>query len=66
MRITRDDLAGNYVECGGCGHPIEHHDGDGCQLRTEGCDCRDSWTRAEVRRVRQREGLTGTYNPLHY
>jgi hypothetical protein len=44
-----------YVECGECGHPIEQHDTDGCDI-TE-CGCTEKWSRAEIRRVRLREGL---------
>jgi hypothetical protein len=41
-----------YVECGECGHPIEQHDTDGCDI-----GCTERWSRAEIRRVRLREGL---------
>jgi hypothetical protein len=42
-----------YVECGECGHAIEQHDREGCDV----CSCREVWTVTEIKRVRVREGL---------
>ncbi len=52
-----------YVECGECGHAIEQHDTEGCEVcRTGGVSlCPTRWTVAEIRAVRRREGLPGTY-----
>lgn len=46
-----------YVECGECGHCIEQHGKEGCEI----CDCAERWTVKEIMRVRRREGLPGEW-----
>lgn len=53
-------LEDGYIECEECGHLVERHDEDGCQ-GVEGCTCRISWTRGEIRAARVREGLAATW-----
>jgi hypothetical protein len=47
-----------YVECSECGHPVEQHDVDGCDVcQTGGTNCPTKWTKAQIRDLRRREGL---------
>lgn len=61
---VRDDLAGGYVECTECGHPIENHGArTGCDDIGGECPCNVDWTRDDIRRVRREEGLPARWNP---
>jgi hypothetical protein len=42
-----------YVECSECGHAVEQHGINGCEI----CDCSKRWTRMGVRKLRVKVGL---------
>jgi len=62
MQTTRDDLAIGYVECAECGHPIETHP-KGCASQVDGCPCTETFTQADVRRLRRSAGLPVRWKP---
>lgn len=47
-----------YVECSECGHAIEQHDTEGCEV----CDCSATWTKTGIMNLRRREGLPARYS----
>lgn len=57
-----------YVECSECGHPVEQHDTEGCGVCRTGAEllgtlnCPTTWTKAEIRDLRRREGLPAAYS----
>lgn len=52
-----------YIECQECGHTLEYnHDRTGCT--SDGCGCREVWSRAALRQLRQSYGLPASW-PKH-
>ena len=58
-----------YVECSECGHPVEQHDPDSCDVCRTGVEllggtslCPTTWTTAQIMALRLREGLPASYS----
>lgn len=56
----------DYVECSGCGHPLERHTMKGCDQQVNGCTCTESWTVKEIREQRRQAGLPVTYKSWEF
>lgn len=61
--MTTQAQCDGYVECSECGHAVEQHDTDGCDICRTGAvaNCPTRWTKAEIRDLRLREGLPARY-----
>ncbi len=58
-----------YVECSECGHPVEQHDIEGCDVCRTAVEylggtslCPTRWTKTQIMDLRRREGLPANYS----